>query len=57
MINPWPYASTSDVELILAPLSRSERPVFVAMLARLVEFNNSRSRARTHRTPITKSKD
>ena len=32
-------------ELILAPLNRSERPVFVAMLERLVELNNSRSRA------------
>jgi DNA-binding MarR family transcriptional regulator len=31
--------------LILAPLSRSERAVFVDMLERLVELNNSRSRA------------
>ena len=32
-------------ELILAPLSQDERPVFVDMLERLVELNNSRSRA------------
>jgi hypothetical protein len=32
-------------ELILGPLSQSERPVFVDMLERLVELNNSRSRA------------
>jgi len=32
-------------ELILAPLGRSEKPLFVAMLERLVQLNNSRSRA------------
>jgi len=32
-------------KLILAPLSRSEQLVFVAMLERLVELNNSHSRA------------
>jgi DNA-binding MarR family transcriptional regulator len=32
-------------ELILAPLEPSERPVFIDMLERLVELNNSRSRA------------
>jgi len=32
-------------DVILAPLSRSERPVFVEMLERLVELNNSHSRA------------
>jgi DNA-binding MarR family transcriptional regulator len=32
-------------ELILAPLRPSERPVFMGMLERLIELNNSRSRA------------
>ena len=38
-------------ELVLAPLSRSERSVFVDMLERLVELNNSRSRAPLGRDP------